>query len=50
MTCSSRIMIEILPESHSVEKFDFLKSISHSQIIQLSVMLLASFGQFTLLQ
>ena len=35
--CSSRIISEMLPEIHIMEKCDFLKSITHSQIIIFSV-------------
>ena len=37
MPCSSRIISEMLPEIHIVEKCDFLKPIIHSQIIYFSV-------------
>ena len=33
MPCSSQIISEMLPEIYPAEKFDFLKSIIHSQII-----------------
>ena len=33
MPCSSRIISEMLPEIHTMENFDLLKSIIHSQII-----------------
>ena len=33
MICSSRIISKMQPEIHTMEKFDFLKSIVHSQII-----------------
>ena len=33
MPCSSQIINEMLPEIHTVEKFDFLKAMIHSQII-----------------
>ena len=33
MPCSSQIISEMLPEIHTMETFDFLKSIIHSQII-----------------
>ena len=33
MPCSSQIISEMLPEIHTMEKFDFLKSITYSQII-----------------
>ena len=33
MPCSSRIRSEMLPEIHTVEKCDFLRSLIHSQII-----------------
>ena len=33
MPCSARIISEMLPEIHTVEKFDFLKSMIYSQII-----------------
>ena len=32
MPCSSRIINEVLPEIRRTDKFDFLKSIIHSQI------------------
>ena len=31
--CSNRIISEMLPDIHTMEKFDFLKSMIHSQII-----------------
>ena len=37
MPCSSQIISEMLPEIHTMEKFDFVKYIIHSQIIQFSV-------------
>ena len=37
MLCSSRIISEMQPDIHTMEKFAFLKSIIHSQIIKLSV-------------
>ena len=37
MPCSSRNISEMLSEIQTMEKFDFLKSIIHSQIIQFSV-------------
>ena len=36
-TCSSRIISEMLPEIHKMEKCDFLKSIINIQIILFSV-------------
>ena len=36
MSCYSHIISEIPPEIHTMEKFDFLKSIIHSRIIQVS--------------
>ena len=36
MLCSPRIVSEKLREIHTIEKFDFHKSIIHSQIIQFS--------------
>ena len=33
MPCSSRIISEMLPENHTIEKRDFLKPIIHSLII-----------------
>ena len=33
MLCSFQIIIEMLPEIHTMEKCDFLKSVIHSQII-----------------
>ena len=33
MPCSYQIISEILPEIHTMEKVDFLKPISHSQIM-----------------
>ena len=30
MPCFSQIVSEMLPEIHTMEKFDFLKSMSHS--------------------
>ena len=33
MPCSYRIVSEMLPEIYRLEKFDFLKSITHSPII-----------------
>ena len=38
MPCSSRIISEMLPEIHTMEKCDFLKSITHSFIIKFSVL------------
>ena len=35
--CSSQIISERLHESHTVEKFDFLKSMIHSQIMYFPV-------------
>ena len=32
MPCSSRIISEMLPEIHMMEKFDFFKSIIHLSI------------------
>ena len=37
MPCSSRIISEMLPKIHTMEKFDFLKSIIYSQMIQFPV-------------
>ena len=37
MPCSFRIISEMLPKIHTMEKCDFLKPIIHSQIIQSSV-------------
>ena len=37
MPCSSQIISEMLPIIHTMEKFDFLKSTMHSQIIHFSV-------------
>ena len=37
MPCSSQTISEILPEIHTIEKFDFLKSIVRSQVIKFSV-------------
>ena len=37
MPCSSQIISEMLPEIHTMQKFDFLKPILHSQIIYFSV-------------
>ena len=37
MPCSSQIMSEILLEIRTMEKFGFIKSIIHSQIIKLFV-------------
>ena len=33
----SRIISEMLPETHTMEKYDFLRSISHSEIIKFSI-------------
>ena len=33
LSCSSRIISEMLPESHTMEKCDFLKSLIHFQLI-----------------
>ena len=38
MPCSSRITSEMLPEIHTMEKFDFHKSVIHSQVIKFSVL------------
>ena len=38
----SNFEIHVLPEIHTVEKCDFLKSIIHSQIIQFSVNIICS--------
>ena len=38
LPCSSQIITEMLPKIQTMEKLDFLKSISHSQIILFSVM------------
>ena len=37
MPCSPQIISEMQSEIHSMEKFDFLKPIIHSQTIQFSV-------------
>ena len=37
MSCRSLIMVEMPPESYTMEKYDFLESIIHSQIILFSV-------------
>ena len=37
MPCSSRIISEMLPEIHTMKKFDFLKPINNSQITLFSV-------------
>ena len=44
MSCSSRIISEMQPEIHTIEKFDFLKSIIHSQMIQFSVLIHIKIG------
>ena len=33
MPCSSQIISEMVPEMHTVEKFDFLKPVNHSQMV-----------------
>ena len=38
MPCSPQIISEMLPEIHTVEKFDFLRSIIYSQIISFCLM------------
>ena len=48
MPCSFRIMSEMLSEIHTIEKFDFFKSISHFKIIQLSVSCYFFFFFFTI--
>ena len=37
MPCSSRLVREMLSEIHTLQKFDFLKPIIHSQTISCSV-------------
>ena len=37
MPCSSRVISEMQLEIHAMEQFDFVKSIIHSQLIQLFV-------------
>ena len=33
MPCSPQIISEMIPEIHTVQKFDFLKTLIHSQIV-----------------
>ena len=40
--CSSQIISEILPEIHTMEKFEFLKPIILSQRIKFSVLTISS--------
>ena len=39
MPGSSRIISEMLPESHTIEKYDYLKSVIHCPIILFSLVL-----------
>ena len=47
--CSSLIISEMLPEIHSFGKFDFIKTMTQSQIIKFSVLVSAFLVCVTLL-